>query len=68
MKGTAILYQEDNKIRFVENIEEKTFNEIKKQCNCDHCNCHVEKNRLVDFGKVSMVEWKADDLDWEYGY
>lgn len=68
MKGTAILLKNDADVKFVENLDQRAYEEIKEQCHCDHCNCHVEKDRVVDFGNVSMIGWKSDEIDWDYGY
>jgi hypothetical protein len=66
MKGTAILFQ-DQKVRFVENIDQTIFDEMKQQCGCTHCNCKLE-NKVIDFGSVSPVFWHEDEIDWDYGY
>ncbi len=67
MKGTAILYQKDQSVTILENVERTVYEEIKLQCGCKHCTCKVE-NRLVDFGAVSPVFWHEEEIDWDYGY
>lgn len=67
MKGTAILYQQDERVIFLEDIEKKQFEEMKKQRDSEHCYCHLE-NKKIDYGKVSPIIWCDDEIDWEYGY
>lgn len=67
MKGTAILFQDDQTVTFLEDVDRSVFEEIKEQCGCKSCNCKLE-NKIVDFGTVSPVFWHEDDVDWEYGY
>lgn len=67
MKGTAILYQKDQAVTIIENIDRAVFDEIRNQCGCEHCNCKLE-NKLVDFGTVCPVFWHEDLVDWDYGY
>jgi hypothetical protein len=66
MRGTAILFQEQN-VMFIEDIEHTVFEEMKEQCGCEHCNCKLQ-HKTVDFGSVSPVFWREDEIDWEYGY
>jgi hypothetical protein len=66
MKGTAILFQEQN-VKFIEDIDVSIFNALKEQCGCSHCNCKLE-NKIVDFGTVSPVFWHENEVDWDYGY
>ena len=66
MKGTAILFQEQN-ITFIEDVEHSIFKNIKEQCDCNNCLCDIN-NKTVDFGTVSPVFWHEDEIDWEYGY
>lgn len=68
MTGTAILMQEKRNVIVLENLDQTAIQEIKNQCNCTHCNCHVEKDRIIDLGRVSMIGVKTDEIDWEYGY
>lgn len=67
MKGTAILFQSNQKVTFIEDVEQTVYETIKEQCGCDHCNCKVE-NKIVDFGTVSPVLWHEEEVDWDYGY
>ncbi len=67
MKGTAILFQPNQKVTFIENVDQIVYETLKEQCGCDHCNCKVE-NKMVDFGAVSPVLWHAEEVDWAYGY
>jgi hypothetical protein len=66
MKGTAILFQEQN-ITFIEDVEHSFYKEIKEQCGCKHCNCLLNE-KLVDFGAVSTGFWHEEEIDWDYGY
>jgi hypothetical protein len=65
--GTAILYQPDLKIRFIENIEKEKYEELRNQCGCTNCSCNLNGS-TVNFGEVSPVLWHEDDIDWDYGY
>lgn len=67
MKGTAILYQPNQKVIFIENVDHEVYETLKQQCGCSHCNCELENN-MVDFGEVSPVLWHEAEVDWEYGY
>ncbi|MBT2736246.1 hypothetical protein [Bacillus sp. ISL-7] len=66
MKGTAILFQEQN-VTFIEDVDYSIYEEIKEQCGCEKCNCKLE-NKVVNFGFVSPVFWHEDEVDWDYGY
>jgi hypothetical protein len=66
MKGTAILFQEQN-VTFIEDVDHSIYEEIKEQCGCEDCNCKLE-NKIVNFGSVSPVFWHEDEVDWDYGY
>jgi len=66
MKGTAILFQEQN-VTFIEDVDHSIYEEIKEQCGCEQCTCHLE-NKKVNFGFVSPVFWHEDEVDWDYGY
>ncbi|MBA4538824.1 hypothetical protein H1Z61_17265 [Bacillus aquiflavi] len=67
MKGTAVLFQDDQTVTFLENVDRSVFEEIKKQCGCENCNCKIE-NKTVEFGSISPVFWCQDEVDWDYGY
>lgn len=67
MKGTAILFQEDQTVTFLENVDRAVYEDLKKQCGCENCNCKID-NKKVDFGPVSPVLWCDDQIDWDYGY
>lgn len=67
MKGTAILFQEDQTVTFLENVDRAVYEDLKKQCGCKKCNCKVE-DKNVDFDAVSPVFWYEDKIDWDYGY
>jgi hypothetical protein len=67
MKGTAILFQSNQRITFIEDVDHTVFETIKQQYGCSHCSCKVD-DREVDFGKVSPVFWHEEEVDWEYGY
>ncbi|WP_413301613.1 hypothetical protein AA0X95_22020 [Bacillus sp. 1P10SD] len=66
MKGTAILFQEQN-ITFIEDVEHSFYEEIKEQCSCEQCSCKLDE-KVIEFGSVSPVFWHEDDIDWDYGY
>ena len=66
MKGTAILFQPNQMVKFIEDVDHKVYEEIKKQSGCSHCNCTLD-DKVVDFGKVSPAFWH-EEVDWEYGY
>lgn len=67
MKGTAILFQPNQKVTFIEDVDHTVYEEIKKQCGCGHCSCTVE-DKVVDFGTVSPAFWHEEEVDWDYGY
>ncbi|RFU71078.1 hypothetical protein D0469_03835 [Peribacillus saganii] len=67
MKGTAILFLENNNVTFLEDVDPSVFEVIKEQGDYDHCNCKLE-NKLIDFGNVSPVFWQEEEIDWDYGY
>ena len=67
MKGTAILFQKNQKVTIIENVDRSVFEEMKEQCECGHCSCKLE-SKVVDFGEVSPVLWHENEVDWEYGY
>lgn len=67
MKGTAILFQPNQKVIFIENVDHEVYETIKEQCGHSHCNCMVENN-MVDFGEVSPAFWHEEEVDWAYGY
>jgi hypothetical protein len=67
MKGTAILFQPNQKVTIIEDIDLKTYESIKNQCGCTNCTCKVEST-VVDFGTVSPALWHEDEVDWAYGY
>ncbi|MEH7125346.1 hypothetical protein V7149_19220 [Bacillus sp. JJ1503] len=67
MKGTAILFQENQKVTVIENVDHSTFEEMEAQSGCDHCKCTLE-NIEFDFGPVSPVFWHENEVDWDYGY
>ncbi|WP_040204708.1 hypothetical protein [Neobacillus jeddahensis] len=66
MKGTAILYQEQN-IMFIENVEHSFYERIREQCGCEQCSCKLDE-KIVELGSVSPVFWHEDEIDWDYGY
>lgn len=66
MKGTAILFQEQN-ITFIEDVDISVLIEIKEQRGYDHCSCTLQ-NTDVDFSSVFPVFWHEDQVDWDYGY
>lgn len=67
MKGSAILYNKEQCVIILENIDKSLYEELKKQCGCKKCSCLLEKLE-VDFGSVTPILWHEDEIDWEYGY
>ncbi|MGM7685110.1 hypothetical protein ACSVDA_23675 [Cytobacillus sp. Hm23] len=67
MKGTAILFKETRPVTILEDVDKSLYNEIKKQCGCQQCNCSID-NKNVEFGQVSPVMWHEEEVDWDYGY
>ncbi|WP_080846786.1 hypothetical protein [Cytobacillus gottheilii] len=67
MKGTAILYREDQSVTIIEDVEQSVFEDIKKQCGCENCNTKIE-NQIINYGTVSPALWHEDEVDWDYGY
>jgi predicted ThiF/HesA family dinucleotide-utilizing enzyme len=67
MKGTAILFQENQKVTMIEEIEHCVYEELKAQSGDEHCKCKLN-NKIVDFGPVSPVFWHENEVDWDYGY
>ncbi|PLR97478.1 hypothetical protein [Bacillus sp. T33-2] len=67
MKGTAILFSENQQVTFFEDIEPAVYKEIKKQCSCGGCGCSTDKNE-TNLQNVSPVFWHEDEIDWDYGY
>lgn len=67
MKGTAILFQEDNEVMVLEDVDRSVYEEIKKQVGCKECFCEIN-NKQVSLGKVSPIIWHEDEIDWDYGY
>lgn len=66
MKGTAILYHEDQTVTVIENVEQSVYTEMKKQCG-SNCKCKIE-DKEINFGNVAPVLWHEDEVDWDYGY
>lgn len=54
MKGTAILFQEDHTVTFLENVDRSTYEDLKKECECEN--------------NIEPVFWCEDHIDWDYGY
>jgi hypothetical protein len=67
MKGTAILFKEDQKVTFIEDIDHSVFEELEEQTGSKQCRCKL-KDKVIDFGSVSPVYWHENEVDWEYGY
>ncbi|MFC4320386.1 hypothetical protein [Litchfieldia salsa] len=67
MTGTAILFQPDQQIRFIENIELAQYEQLRSQCGCTNCTCDLNGTKVV-FDEVSPVYWHEDEIDWDYGY
>lgn len=67
MKGTAILFEKDHTVTFLENVDRAVYEDLKKQCGLKNCNCNVE-NEATDFDAVSPVFWCENQIDWDYGY
>ena len=67
MTGTAILFQEDQKVTVIENIDKTIFKEIKNQSGSQDCKCKID-NKTIHFGTVSPAVWHDEEIDWDYGY
>ncbi len=67
MKGSAILFQDNQKVTIIENVNRSVFEELQAHEGCEHCHCKLE-NKMIDFGSVSPVLWKENEIDWDYGY
>lgn len=68
MKGTAVLFQEDQSVTVLEGVDKAVYEDLKKQCGCNQdCKCKIN-DRKVNFGPVSPVMWCEDKIDWDYGY
>ena len=58
MKGTAILYEENHVVAYLEDI---TFSDIEKY----H---HVEETQDMQPDQPNLTIWHPEEIDWEYGY
>ena len=67
MAGTAVLYRNKQEVVVLEDIKKETYDEIKEQCGCKNCTCTLN-NHKVNLGKVNIVGFKEDKVDWDYGY
>lgn len=68
MKGTAVLFQEDQTVTFLEDVDRAVYEDIKKQSGSEKdCNSKIN-NKKINFGPVSPVIWCEDRIDWDYGY
>ncbi|WP_449621420.1 hypothetical protein [Robertmurraya sp. Marseille-Q9965] len=63
MKGTAILFQNEQIVTIMENVEQSVLEELQTE----HCGCTLNK-RKVDLGYFSPVIWHEEEIDWDYGY
>ncbi|MCJ7992378.1 hypothetical protein MUB15_29615 [Priestia sp. OVS21] len=52
MKGSVILFNDDNEMTIIENVEEAVYQDIKEQEGSDHCVVTLDDHE-VDFGYVS---------------
>lgn len=60
MKGTAILFREDQHVTIIEDIDLETYEEIKEKCECK------SNKELHPVFPVSL--WHEEAVDWDYGY
>nr|WP_295974646.1 hypothetical protein [uncultured Bacillus sp.] len=67
MKGTAILFREDQKVTIIEDIDHDTYEELKSTYGCMDTGYHAA-NYMSDLSKVSPALWHDDEVDWDYGY
>ncbi len=67
MKGTAILYQHNLQIKFIENIERAQFEVLQKQIQ-EKKSKSLSNVKIMDVNQVSPILWHEDDVDWDYGY
>lgn len=63
MKGTAILFNDNLTITFIENVDEDTFNDLLKEISGTE---EAQKNKKATFPEQSF--WHEEEIDWEYGY
>lgn len=67
MKGTAVLFQEDQTVTFLENVNKAEVEDLKKKCGCGNADCK-SKEKETDATQASPILWCADQIDWDYGY
>ncbi|TKC18478.1 hypothetical protein [Robertmurraya kyonggiensis] len=63
MKGTAILFQNEQIVTIMENVEQSVLEELL----AEHCGCTLNKKN-ADLGFVAPVIWHEEEIDWDYGY
>lgn len=67
MRGTALLYAEDQGLTVLEHVEYDAVEQMQEKIGCSHCTGKI-LNEEVDFGNVEEILWAGDDIDWSYGY
>lgn len=66
MKGTAILFREDQNVTILEDIDHDTYEVLKKTCGCKDSNQH--SYNMKDSSTVFPALWHDEEVDWDYGY
>ncbi|MFU1993571.1 hypothetical protein [Priestia megaterium] len=61
MKGSVILFNDDNEMTIIENVEEAVYQDIKEQEGSNHCVVTLDDHE-VDFGYVSPVYWREGQI------
>ncbi|KSU88014.1 hypothetical protein A2U94_11455 [Bacillus sp. VT 712] len=61
MKGSVILFNDENEMTIIEDVEEEIYENIKEQAGTDHCIVTLD-NQTVDFGHVSPVYWREGNI------
>ena len=58
MKGSVILFHDNNEMTILENVDKSVYQEIQKQAGTDQCVVMLD-NHTVDFGCVAApVYWR----------
>ncbi|TYR79856.1 hypothetical protein FZC66_11980 [Priestia megaterium] len=61
MKGSVILFNDDNEMTIIEDVEETVYENIKEQVGTDRCVVTLN-NQTVDLGYVSPVYWREGKI------
>lgn len=66
MKGTAILFREDQNVTIIEDIDHDAYKELKNTSECKDRNHHPYTKK--DSSTVFPALWHDEEVDWDYGY